>query len=56
MTAGNDAHAVWSPDGRYLLFSSGRFGYQDEGPLYDDVPQPYAELFVMYADGFNQRR
>jgi Tol biopolymer transport system component len=52
---GNDAHAVWSPDGRYLLFSSGRFGYKDEGPLYDDVPQPYAELFVMNADGSHQR-
>src|SRR5215471_15574961 len=54
-TPGNDAHAVWSPDGRYLLFSSGRFGYKDEGPLYDDVPQPYAELFVMNADGSHQR-
>src|SRR5215471_20747613 len=48
-------HAVWSPNGRYLLFSSGRFGYKDEGPLYDDVPQPYAELFVMNADGSHQR-
>ena len=54
-TPGNDAHAVWSPDGRYLLFSSARFGYKDEGPLYDDVPQPYAELFVMNEDGSHQR-
>lgn len=23
---GNDAHAVWSPDGRFLLFGSGRLG------------------------------
>ena len=24
-------------------------------PLYDDIPQPYAELFVMNADGSGQR-
>jgi len=52
---GNDAHAVWSPDGKHILFSSARLGFKDEAPLYDDVPQPYAELFVMNADGSGQR-
>jgi len=52
---GNDAHAIWSPDGKHILFSSARFGFKDEAPLYDDIPQPYAELFVMNADGSGQR-
>ena len=54
-TPGNDGHAVWSPDGKYLLFSSSRYGFKDEAPLYDRIPQPYGELFVMNADGSNQR-
>jgi Tol biopolymer transport system component len=52
---GNDAHSAWSPDGKYIVFSSARLGFRDEAPLYDGSPQPYAELFVMNADGSNQR-
>jgi Tol biopolymer transport system component len=52
---GNDAHCAWSPDGKYIVFSSARFGFRDEAPLYDGSPQPYAELFVMNADGSDQR-
>jgi Tol biopolymer transport system component len=52
---GNDAHCAWSPDGRNIIFSSSRLGFRDEAPLYDGAPQPYAELFVMQADGSNQR-
>lgn len=52
---GNDAHCAWSPDGRQIIFSSSRLGFRDEGPLYDGAPQPYAELFVMNADGSGQR-
>ena len=52
---GNDAHCAWSPDGQNILFSSSRLGFRDEAPLYDGAPQPYAELFVMKADGSNQR-
>jgi len=55
ITPGNDAHAVWSPDGKHILFSSARLGFKDEAPLYDGIPQPYGELFVMDADGSNQR-
>ena len=52
---GNDAHSLWSPDGNFILFSSSRFGYKDESPLVINQPQPYAELFIMNADGSNQR-
>jgi Tol biopolymer transport system component len=46
---------LWSPDGEQILFSSSRFGYKDESPLTINQPQPYAELFIMDADGSNQR-
>ena len=52
---GNDAHSSWSPDGAYLMFSSSRYGFKDEAPLADDQPQPYGEIFLMRADGTNQR-
>jgi Tol biopolymer transport system component len=52
---GNDAHCAWSPDAKYIVFGSARLGFRDETPLYDGSPQPYAELFVMNADGSNQR-
>jgi Tol biopolymer transport system component len=52
---GNDAHSTWSPDGKFIVFSSSRLGFRDEAPLYDGSPQPYAELFVMKADGSEQR-
>jgi Tol biopolymer transport system component len=52
---GNDAHANWSPDGKSLLWSSARNGFKDEAPLYDNSPQPYAEIFIMNADGSSQR-
>ena len=52
---GNDAHSLWLPDGDLILFSSSRFGYKDESPLVLNQPQPYVELFIMNADGSNQR-
>jgi Tol biopolymer transport system component len=52
---GNNAHEIWSPDGKQILFSSARLGFKDEAPLSDDIPQPYGELFVMNADGSKQR-
>ena len=51
---GNDSHPAWSADGASILFSSSRFGFKDEAPL-ADIPQPYGELFVMRADGSEQR-
>lgn len=52
--AGNDSHPAWSADGNHILFSSSRFGFKDEAPL-ADIPQPYGELFIMRADGSEQR-
>ncbi|MFL5295804.1 MAG: hypothetical protein ACJ798_05415 [Phenylobacterium sp.] len=54
-TPGNDAHSSWSPDGEWLMFASSRLGFKDEAPLSDDQSQPYAEIFVMRADGSGQR-
>ena len=51
---GNDSHPAWSADGEHVLFSSSRFGFKDEAPLVD-IPQPYAELFIMRPDGSGQR-
>jgi hypothetical protein len=35
------------------MFSSSRYGFKDEAPLFDDQPQPCGEIFVMRADGVN---
>ncbi|KAH7145458.1 hypothetical protein B0J13DRAFT_595391 [Dactylonectria estremocensis] len=49
----NDAHAVWSPDGR-IMYSSGMYGFRDESALYDGTFQPYGQIIVMNADGSNK--
>lgn len=55
-SAGNDSHCAWSSDGQSIIFSSSRLGFRDEAPLYDAITsQPYAELFIMRADGSQQR-
>jgi Tol biopolymer transport system component len=54
-TPGNDGHAVWSPDGKWILFPSTRMGFKDE-VIYLDGQQPQGELFVMHADGSEQRQ
>ncbi len=51
---GNDSHPAWSADGDHILFSSSRYGFKDEAPM-ADIPQPYGELFIMNADGSDQR-
>ena len=53
---GNDAHSIWSPDGEWVVFSSARMGFKDERALYEGVPQPYGEIFVMRADGSDVRQ
>ena len=53
-TPGNDSHSSWSPDGKYILWSSARYGFKDEAPLYDNSFQPFAQIFIMNADGSNQ--
>jgi Tol biopolymer transport system component len=51
---GNDSHSSWSPDGKYILWSSARYGFKDEAPLYDNSFQPFAQIFIMKADGSDQ--
>ena len=53
---GNDAHSIWSDDGEWVVFSSGRKGFKDEMALYDGVPQPYGEIFAMRSDGSDVRQ
>ena len=50
----NDGHAVWTYDGR-IMWSSVVYGFRDEAALYDDTFQPYGQIFIMDADGSNQR-
>jgi TolB protein len=54
-THGNDAHEVWSPDGRWIAFVSSRMGWKDEAMITGDS-QPYGEIFVMRADGTGVRQ
>ena len=55
-TPGQNAHAVWSSDGQWIVFSSGRMGFKDEMALYDAIPQPNGEIFIMRADGSEPRQ
>ncbi|KAJ5881246.1 uncharacterized protein N7473_012299 [Penicillium subrubescens] len=50
----NDAHAVWTHDGR-IMYSSGMFGFQYECALYDQTFQPYGQIVVMDAGGSNKQ-
>lgn len=50
----NDAHAVWTHDGR-IAYSTGMFGFQYECALYDQTFQPYGQVVVMDADGSNKQ-
>ena len=52
---GNDSHSSWSPDGKFILWTSGRYGFKDEAALYDNAFQPFAQIFIMNADGSDQR-
>jgi Tol biopolymer transport system component len=53
---GTDGHATWTADGKSLFFESARTGFKDEAPLYDTSPQPYAQIFIMKADGSQARQ
>ena len=52
----NDAHAVWSGDGKYVLWNSGEYGFRDEAALYDNSFQPYGSIWMMNADGSGKRQ
>lgn len=49
----NDAHAVWSYDGR-IMWSSGMYGFRDECVQYDNTFQPYGQIMIMNYDGSNK--
>ncbi|KAH8597789.1 hypothetical protein B0O99DRAFT_684500 [Bisporella sp. PMI_857] len=53
-SAANDAHAVWTADGR-IMYSSGMYGFRDEAAIYDNTFQPYGQIIVMNADGSDKR-
>jgi Tol biopolymer transport system component len=54
-TPGNDSHSSWTPDGKHIMWAGARYGFKDEAPLYDRTFQPFAEIFIMNADGTGQR-
>lgn len=55
-TAGADAHATWTADGKELWVESSRTGFKDEAAMFDISPQPYAQIFLMDRDGGNVRQ
>ena len=55
-TPGSDGHATWTADGESIFFMSSRNGFKDEAALYDFSPQPYAQVFIMNADGSDVRQ
>lgn len=48
---GLDMHPRFSPDGKWVVFTSDRAGYMDEWSLSGQFPQPYGELFAVPVDG-----
>jgi Tol biopolymer transport system component len=50
-----DGHAVWSWDGKHIMWNSSRNGFKDEASLYDNTFQPYGQNWIMNPDGTNQR-
>jgi Tol biopolymer transport system component len=52
----NDAHAVWTADGKHILWNSGEYGFKDEAALYDHSFQPYGTIWIMKANGEDKRQ
>jgi Tol biopolymer transport system component len=58
---GYDAEAAYSPDGRWIVFSSTREAYgrmltDEERKRLEKDPAHFADLYIMRADGADQRR
>ena len=51
----NDAHAVWTNEGKQILWSSGEYGFKEEAALSDNTFQPYGVVWIMNADGTGKR-
>ncbi|MBI2318965.1 MAG: PD40 domain-containing protein [Betaproteobacteria bacterium] len=58
---GYDAEAAYSPDGRWIVFASTRDAYSRplsaaEKKMLEDNPSVFAEIYIMRADGSEQKR
>lgn len=58
---GYDAEASYSPDGEWIVFSSMRSGYdhelsEEEAKLLELNPSYFGEIYIMRADGSDERR
>ena len=58
---GYDAEGSYSPDGKFIVFSSMRSGYDHaltdvEKQSLDENPSNFAEIYIMNADGTGQKR
>jgi len=53
---GADGHATWTADGKQIFVASARTGFKDEAALYDNSPQPYAQIFPTDSDGSHARQ
>jgi Tol biopolymer transport system component len=58
---GYDAEGSYSPDGKYIVFSSMRGGYDHalsdkEKKSLEENPSNFAEIYIMNADGSGQKR
>ena len=58
---GYDAEGSYSPDGRWIVFSSMRDAYNRplndrEKKMLEDNPSVFAEIYIMRADGSEQKR
>ncbi|KAF2624101.1 hypothetical protein BU25DRAFT_450799 [Macroventuria anomochaeta] len=49
-SGGNDAHAVWTADGR-ILYSTAEYEFRGEAAIYDNTYQPYGQIVTMDAYG-----
>jgi Tol biopolymer transport system component len=51
----SDAHAVWSWDGKHIMWNDSEYGFKDEAAPYDNSFQPYGSIWIMNADGTGKR-
>ena len=52
----SDAHAVWSGDGKHILWNGSEYGFKDEAALYDNSFQPYGSIWIMNPDGTGKKQ
>jgi len=53
---GRDAHPSWSPDGKWVFFSSDRGGHRDEVLLSGVAGQSAGDIYAVRPDGSDLRR